>query len=235
VASSGQDYRDTASAHLAELERLCVRCVERLPVEAAAVSVMTTKGHRGTVCATNALATRLEEIQFTVGEGPGVEAFTDQAPVLIEDINTSAVRERLPAFAEAAAREGFGSIFVFPLQIGAISLGALTLYGARPARLTSEDLALALTTADQAADVLLDMLAGETHAATVDGKDGHQGAAFYRAEVYQASGMVMIQLGVSIEEAMVRLRAVAFAEGRPISEVAREVVSGSLRFRVDDE
>jgi hypothetical protein len=114
VASSGQEYRDTANAHLAELERLCVRCVERLPVEAAAVSVMTTKGHRGTVCATNELATRLEEIQFTVGEGPGVEAFTGQAPVLIEDIDASAVRERWPAFAEAAAREGFVSIFVFP-------------------------------------------------------------------------------------------------------------------------
>jgi hypothetical protein len=235
VSSSRDEFPAAANAHLVELERVCARCVEQLPIDAAAIAVMTTKGHRGTVCATSELATRLEEVQFTVGEGPGVEAFTLQAPVVIEDLGNSGVRELAPGFAEAAARESIGSIFAFPLQIGAITLGALTLYGARPARLSEQDLAVALTMADHAAQVLLDMLAGGAYVGAVDGKDGRAGAGFYRAEVYQASGMVMIQLGVSIEEAMVRLRAVAFADGRPIGEVAREVVSGSLRFGPDDE
>lgn len=196
---------------------------------------MTTKGHGGTVCATSELAARLEEVQFTLGEDPGVEAFTRQTPVLIEDVATSTVLRRWPGFAEAATLEGIGLIFAFPLQIGAIAVGALTLYGPRPARLAEPDLAVLLTMADRAAQVLLDMFAGGAYAGEVDGNDGRPGADFYRAEVYQASGMVMIQLGISIEQAIVRLRAVAFADGRPIGEVAREVVSGSLRFRADDE
>lgn len=234
MANSGTEFPSAANAHLAELERLCARCVEQLPIDASAISVMTAKGHRGTVCATSEMAARLEEVQFTVGEGPGVEAFTLQAPVLIEDVAESGVRELAPGFAEAAAREGIGSIFTFPLQIGAIALGTLTLYGACPAQLSEQDLAVALTMADHAAEVLLDMLAGGAYAGGVDGKDGQRGGDLYRAEVYQASGMVMIQLGVSIEEAMVRLRAVAFADARPLGEVARDVVSGSLRFGADD-
>jgi GAF domain/ANTAR domain len=218
----------------AALERLCARCVEQLPIDAAALSVMTTKGHRGIVCATSELATRLEDVQFTVGEGPGVEAFMRQAPVLVEDIRDSGVHDLSPGFAESAAHAGIGSVFAFPLQIGAIALGTLTLYGMAPARLSEPDLAAALTIADQAAGVLLDLLAGGVYAGAGDGPDGRVGADFYRAEVYQASGMVMIQLGVSIEEAMVRLRAVAFADGRPIGEVARDVVSGSLRFPAGD-
>jgi len=57
--------------------------------------------------------------------------------------------------------------------------------------------------------------------------DNHRTYSF-GAEVHQASGMLMVQLGVSIEIALARLRAYAFAQGRPVSEIAREVVAGTL-------
>ena len=49
-------------------------------------------------------------------------------------------------------------------------------------------------------------------------------------EVYQAQGMVMVDLGVSLAEALVRLRAHAFVEGRPVGDVARDIVAGRLRL-----
>jgi AmiR/NasT family two-component response regulator len=49
-------------------------------------------------------------------------------------------------------------------------------------------------------------------------------------EVYQAQGMVMVDLGVSLADALVRLRAYAFVEGRPVAEVARDVVAGRVRL-----
>jgi ANTAR domain-containing protein len=45
--------------------------------------------------------------------------------------------------------------------------------------------------------------------------------------------MVMVQLGVSIGEAMARMRAYAYAQDRRLSEVARDVVARRLRFNQD--
>jgi hypothetical protein len=50
------------------------------------------------------------------------------------------------------------------------------------------------------------------------------------AEVHQASGVVSVQLEVSVGEALVRLRAHAFATGHPLSEVAAAVVAHRLRL-----
>jgi len=50
------------------------------------------------------------------------------------------------------------------------------------------------------------------------------------AVVHQATGIVKVQLGVNIAEALVRLRAHAYAAGRSIEDVARDVVGRRLRF-----
>ena len=60
--------------------------------------------------------------------------------------------------------------------------------------------------------------------ATSNGHRTDDDVAFSRAQVYQAAGMVMAQLGVSIEEATVRLHAYAFANDRPLVDVARDIV-----------
>ncbi|MGB0094384.1 MAG: ANTAR domain-containing protein [Solirubrobacteraceae bacterium] len=55
-----------------------------------------------------------------------------------------------------------------------------------------------------------------------------QGAGW--AEVHQATGMISVQLGVSMDEAFVRLRAHAFAAGRSLKAVAGDVVARRLRL-----
>jgi AmiR/NasT family two-component response regulator len=58
-------------------------------------------------------------------------------------------------------------------------------------------------------------------------------ALSHRLEVYQAQGMVMVDLGVSLDEAMVRMRAHAYAHERGLTVVARDIVGGSLRLSRD--
>ena len=54
-------------------------------------------------------------------------------------------------------------------------------------------------------------------------------------EVYQAQGMVMVQLDVSLQEAMSRLRAYAYVNDRRLNDVAADIVTGKLRMEVDSE
>jgi AmiR/NasT family two-component response regulator len=56
----------------------------------------------------------------------------------------------------------------------------------------------------------------------------------YHLQVHQATGMMKVQLGVSMKQAFVRLQAYAFAQGRPLSDVAADVVAGRLRFDRED-
>ena len=58
-------------------------------------------------------------------------------------------------------------------------------------------------------------------------------AVAYRAEIHQASGMVSIQLQVPVAEALVRIRAHAFADGRPLGAVAADIVARRLRLTDD--
>jgi AmiR/NasT family two-component response regulator len=57
----------------------------------------------------------------------------------------------------------------------------------------------------------------------------------YRSEIAQAQGMVMVDLGVSLSQALVRLRAHAFAYEEPLIAVARHVIDGYVLPGHDDE
>jgi hypothetical protein len=125
---------------------------------------------------------------------------------------------------------GVRALFAFPLQAGAIRVGVLSLYRAQPGPLTPQQLADALVFADIALQLILDSSAGIVGAVGYRPLDGLSDG---RAEVYQATGMMSVQLGVSLEDAFVRLRAHAFAAGLPLGDIAGDVVSRKLRFDPD--
>jgi hypothetical protein len=185
---------------------------------------------REPLCATDALSARLDELLLTTGEGPSADDFMFGSPMLIPDLEP--VTERWPGFAPAAIAAGARALFAFPLQAGAIRAGVLSLYRARPGPLTPQQLADALVFADIALQMLLDSSAGIIASADYQPLDGLSDS---RAEVYQATGMISVQLGVSLEDAFVRLRAHAFAAGTPLDDVADDVVSRMLRFDPDPD
>ena len=199
-----------------------------LGVDGASVTAVSDLIAREPLFASDALSARLEDLQFTTGEGPAARDFRLGSPVLIPDLEAMAAR--WPGFVSAAIAAGAQAVFALPLQVGAIRVGVLTLYRAKPGALAPEALADGLVLADVALQLILDAAAGigglpENHPlATLSDR---------RAEVYQATGMVSVQLGVSLEDAFVRLRAHAFADGRALAEVADDVVTRVLRFSPD--
>jgi len=219
------DSRDSAA------KLICDACPELLPVSGAAVSVIDGDQVRGTVCATDSVMSTIEELQFTMGIGPCVDAFVDGRPVLVPDLAREA-DVRWPAFSANAVRAGVRAIFAFPLQIGAIRLGALDLYRSDPGALDSEALADALLVADAATAALVHM--HETSPAGKGGGDWWDPSSFFHVEVHQATGIIMMQRDVSATEALLLLRAASFARGQSVSELARMVVQGGLRLDPDD-
>lgn len=203
----------------------CQAAVQLLAVSGAAVSVAGDEGFGAAIlCRSDPVADRLEAIQMTLGEGPGRDATHTGWPVLEPDL-AGACPGRWPAFTESALAAGASAVFAFPLRIGAIKVGVLGLYRTRPGPLSDEGFGDGLLLADYTAQFILGLAARGTPATLKDDGLGRLGA-----EVHQATGMVAVQLGVSLAEAFVRMQGKAFADGRVIGEVAADVVANRLRF-----
>ena len=218
---------------LAELEAepaprtraLCSVSARVIGTDGAGITLMMGE-MSGPVCASDATSARVEELQYTLGEGPCIDSHRLGAPVFEPDL-TAAWPSRWPTFGEQALAAGVCAVFAFPLRIGAVRIRAMTLYGSGTGSLGDERLADALAMADVVAHEIL-----VTQSGTPGGVLAEQLASVgaYRAEIHQASGMVAIQLGVPVSDALVRLRAHAFRTDRPLREVAADVVARRLRL-----
>ena len=224
--------RESATDVATQPQRIAELCVQVLDVDGAGITLMSDGGHRSIVCATDAVSERIEELQITLGEGPCIDAIGTGTPVLVADLHDSEgiAPWRWPAFMAAAADAGVRACFALPLQIGAIRVGSLDMYRSRPGALTDDDLSASLLGAEAAAVALL-WFDASPDGPVVDATDTGAG---YHAEVHQASGMIMVQLGVTIEQAFLLLRARAFSTGRPLHDVAVDVVERRLRFSSED-
>jgi GAF domain-containing protein len=212
----------------AALAELCVRV---LPVTGAGLSLMTEAGPASTVTATDACARELEELQFSLGEGPCVDASRTGRPVLQPDLARTAPA-RWPAFAIGASDAGLRAVFAFPLRVGAIRVGALDLHRDVVGVLSPGELTEALAFTDAATALMLQL---QAQAAGTDLPLESLAVLDDRAEVHQAAGVVSVHAGVSLVEALVLLRARAHAEQRAVGDLARDVLAGVVRFRPDRE
>jgi hypothetical protein len=169
-------------------------------------------------------ARAIQDLEFTLGEGPALDAYTGGKPVLVDDVK--AVGARWPQFGTAVAAMGVQAVFALPLQAVVARLGVLVLYRDSAGALGEGELADALEVADLVTQLVLVMqseAAAESVAWAFEVGD-------HRAIVHQATGMIAVQIDADVDEALVRLRAHAFSADRPIQEVAEEVVAGQLRF-----
>jgi len=209
-----------------ETQRLCAACAEITGMSGAGIMLMSGDVPRGEVCATDEVSHLIEELQYTLGEGPCVDAYNLDVPVLEPDLAHPGV-SRWMAFTPPAVDAGVRAIFGFPLQIGAVRLGALDLYSDRPGALTDDQHANGLTVASIAAQAILVMQAGALGGTVAEQLEI---SADFQTVVHQASGMVSAQLEVGVAQGLIRLRAHAFGSGRPLPQVARAVVARELRF-----
>ena len=181
---------------------------------------------RGSVCTSNEVSQLIEELQYALGEGPCVDAYHQDRPVLESNLSHPNTPRWL-AFTGPATEAGVEAIFGFPLHVGAARLGALNLYCDRPGSLSDDQHADAMVMADVAARAILMLQAnappGKLAAELEAGAD-------FQYVVHQAAGMIAAQLDASIGHSLIRLRAYAFGTDRPLGDVAHDVVARRLRF-----
>lgn len=230
IARNGSDDRVLAG-------QICAACVAGLDIDGAGMSLLTGSPSRETLWATDATADLLEELQFTLNEGACMEAAATGSPVLVPDLRHSVHMPRWPVFAAAVIEQTeVGALFALPLQWGTTNLGVLDLYRVTPGELSREQYQDALSAADTAALMMLGLRtdpAGSNGDGAGDGAAALDPAVGGRAEIHQATGMVLIQLGIPAVDALARMRGHAFVAQRLLIDVARDVVARRLVFTPD--
>ena len=214
------DRRDQAPT----LDLICRICCDLLPITVASVVLMGDHGVEGITGASDAVAVAIQNEEFTLGEGPASDVRRQRSPVMISDLRD--VADEWPRFVPAAMRLGVEAIYAIPLRIGAVDLGVLVLGASHVGALAGHQVPESLVLGDVVSRLVLDLQAGitsESLAWALDATDS-------RAVVHQATGMIAAQLNIEVADALVRLRANAFATDHPIDEVATDVVAGRRRF-----
>jgi hypothetical protein len=200
--------------------RLCQASTEILQADGGAITLAYTEPQRVTLCFTDDTAERLEDLQDVLGEGPGPDAYRTGHAVVSEV--TAERGDRWPMFVSAAQGAlGGGSIYAFPMRPRSDVFGVLTFYQATT-RPLGQDMEVA------------QFLADAVGAAIIREPDGHTDLSAEpwstRAQVHQATGMVVAQLGVGVDDALALLRAHAYAHERKLTDIAKDVVDRRLDF-----
>jgi hypothetical protein len=224
----------------------CRECVSSTGVDGGGVALVSPRGEREVVWTTDSTAASLERSQMALGEGPYVDVASFLHPLLVDDIEEIAigVADTWPLFAHEASRLGVRGMFAFPIRVGTVSVGSLGLYRRVPGALAGGQIGAALVSVREMGRTLSGLAHGDgSHG--LDGgaphEDGDQPdpataaghpttAGSSSAHVNQAAGMVMVQLDLTIQEALATLRAAAFAEGVGLVDLARDVIARRRSF-----
>ena len=203
----------------------CQAAIGVLAVDGATVSAIGPGDVHVPAFATSEIGRRLDDLQSMLGEGPGLQSYSDGAPVLKPDLGSTDAR--WPLFGQGAVEIGVRALFAFPLWSAASPIGVLELHRSDVGALSREQFDDALVLADIVSLLLLG----------TDGQNEHEYirnavSVDHHAELYQATGMLSVHLGMNLADALARLRGHAFAHGQSISAVAHEIVNG--RLRLDD-
>ncbi|WP_457110272.1 GAF and ANTAR domain-containing protein [Marmoricola sp. URHA0025 HA25] len=203
---------------LRRLADFCRIGVLRTGVQAMTVTWANAFASLELLLATDEVAERVAELEFALGQGPGVDAVESGLPTAADDLESRVSLHRWPLFAVEAVTAGVRAIQAYPIMIDDKALGTVGLYSRAPTRLTSEQHRHATDITELIGLALVDPRAGDSIGSGL------------RMTVHQAAGMVMQQAGITIEEALMLLRSVAFSEDRQVTHVAADVISGQRRF-----
>ncbi|WP_006246896.1 GAF and ANTAR domain-containing protein [Mycolicibacterium tusciae] len=215
-------------------DRLCEACVVLLEVDAAAISLVFDGGNTGTLGSSSEHARTCDELQFLIGEGPCLESVARRAPVVVIDL-ADPDDARWPLYGPAMLDLQIRGVYAMPVVVAGEYVGALDLFCAQPGRLDDEQLTGAVVAAELAGVPLLDLLDDDLQAAIADPASTAWAElhTLSRAEVSQATGMLVAQLEIEPAEALVRLRAHAYSTGRSATDVARDILDRKLRLEAD--
>lgn len=167
------------------LGQLCRAAAAHTSAAGVAVGLMATSGSAGVVASADDRSALLDELHFSLGEGPSRDAFASRRPVLVADL-ASSDGQSWPIYRASGIESGVGGVFAFPLHVRAAAFGVLTIYTPAAGRLDSEQLAMTLTFAERATEILLD---GDASTSEGSLHAGVEQALTGRTQIYQAGGL----------------------------------------------
>jgi hypothetical protein len=222
AAVTGEDAAEGAEGLV---QRLCRFAVEEMALSGCALVLMSGVESASVLAGAGRHARTVTGLQMELGEGPCLHAHAHGIPVLLPDLSAQSAG-RWPAFAAAALAAGVHAEFSLPLTVGPGGIGTFDLCRDRTGMLSDEHLADALVAADIARDAVL----YRQYTPGGPGLPELVAAGTDRIVIHQATGMIAAQLEDSVANALARLRAAAFAAGRPMEDLARDVVARRVRF-----
>ncbi|GAA2516870.1 GAF and ANTAR domain-containing protein [Streptomyces levis] len=204
--------------------RVCEAVSEGLGMDGATLALLTDTPSRQLLAATDDDALTLEDIQFTLLEGPCISAARTGEPVAVHDLRHeltpwplfgATLRERLPRVV---------SVYALPLFFGDYVLGTVDLLGLRPHALGAEALAEAARVADAVTAALMttrEMLLTGSRAPAWEPR------ALVRAHWFdtaRAVGALAARRGIVQEDALALMRAEAFRTGKPLADITTGIL-----------
>lgn len=191
----------------------------------AAITVFGLRPAENLSAASDDLARAAQDLEFTFGEGPARDIMVRPGTV---NATGASLKTRWPGYGPAVAALGIRSLIAVPITASQTRFGALTLFD--PAdRAWRADPSRLRTLADALAGIALDL----PSALPGPGRTAFQlvlGEMEQHTVTHQAAGMVAVQQGCSVRDALDLIRARAFAENRTADSVAAQVVSHGLRL-----
>lgn len=203
---------------------LCATAVELVEVDGAGISIHSRSSMPFSLAAAGDDMELIHELERTTGEGPCIDAFRLGQPTAEPDLEAG---DAWPAFRSEALRTSARALFGYPVTAGDGCVGALNLYSTKTGPLAAGQHDDALLIAGLSGYAVLTSLAvgpWEANVSTLD--DAFRGGD----HVHLATGMISVQLGIPIVDAVARLRARAFADERTVADLAADVVERHLRF-----
>jgi GAF domain-containing protein len=190
-------------------------------VDGAGLLLLSEDGVLRCISASDEPGRMLEALQEQFGEGPCVDAFLEDKPVLAGDL---AADPRWPSVGPLAAGHGVRAVLGVPIDLREGPVGTLNVYAAQPHRWDDSDVA-----GIQAYTRVIASLLRAAVQAHVTGKAATQlqHALDHRSLIEQAKGVLMERRGLDQQAAFELLRSRARSSRRRLDDVARQTVEGA--------
>jgi hypothetical protein len=203
---------------------LCTVAAEIIDLSGAGIALSSDGAQLTSLCTSNEVAGTLMDLEITLREGPCSDASSGEDVVSEADLIVNQ-KARWPVYTPLATSAGARAVFGFPVRIGAIRLGALSLYRDESGSLTEHQASDGYLMASVVARAVLAMQAGAP-AGSLASELEHEAA--FDFTIHQAAGMVAVQGTMSIGHALVALRTHAFGSSTALLALARRVVAREI-------
>ena len=205
---------------------LCAVAAEFIQLDGATISLVSGDNQLTSLCASNVVSKKLLGLEVTLGEGPTTDACSGDGVVRVPDLSVATDQSWL-SYVPSASAMGAASVFAFPVAMGAVRLGALTFFRWQPGPLSDAQEADAFLMASVVARAILDLQAGAPRGSLATQLERE---ARFDFSVHQAAGMIAVQAKMSVGDALVALRAHAFATNQGVAELSAKVVARQIRY-----